>query len=166
MRLAEKAKLKAAKGTGVTQKTMELNWAIGKGDLGHGMGKWGGWLERGWRVEVVIAGKKKGRKATEEEARELLGAIGGVMAEMGGREMKPVEGKVLGTLTMFLEGKQQQQGKKAKKGGSDAAVGVQGEGSQGHLGEGSGNVDVDDSREVSQSLKSVEKGEGSKATGS
>ncbi|KAG4410869.1 hypothetical protein IFR04_016002, partial [Cadophora malorum] len=115
---------------------------------------------------VVIAGKKKGRKATEEEARELLGAIRGVMAEMGGREMKPVEGKVLGTLTMFLEGKQQQQGKKAKKGGSDAAVGVQGEGSQGHLGEGSGNVDVDDSREVSQSLKSVEKGEGSKATGS
>ncbi|KAH7419411.1 hypothetical protein BKA64DRAFT_737599 [Cadophora sp. MPI-SDFR-AT-0126] len=130
MRAAEKAKLKAARGTGVTQKTMELNWAIEKGDLGHRMGKLRGWLEKGWRVEVVIAGKKKGRKASEGEAGELMGTIRGVLGEAGGREMKPVEGKVLGTLTMFLEGKQQQ-GKKSKKGESDAAGAVvKGDGEQ------------------------------------
>ncbi|PVH89512.1 hypothetical protein DL98DRAFT_116 [Cadophora sp. DSE1049] len=140
MRVAEKAKLKAARGTGVTQKTMELNWAIGRGDLGHRMGKLRGWLEKGWRVEVVIAGKKKGRK-------------------------------VLGTLTMYLEGKQQQQGKKGKKGAGDAAGAVvegeanlQGEGDQEAMFEKSANVDVDAGQEVSERIKSVEKGEGSATT--
>ncbi|KAK0125553.1 hypothetical protein ONS96_009389 [Cadophora gregata f. sp. sojae] len=119
MRAAEKAKMKSARGTAVTQKTMELNWAIGKGDLGHRMGKLQQWLEKGWRVEVVIAGKKKGKKASEEEARDLLKTIRGLLAEVGGREMKPEEGGVLGTLTIYLEGKQQ--GKKGKKGESDTA---------------------------------------------
>ncbi len=105
MREAEKARLKSARGTGVTQKTMELNWAIGKNDLGHRMGKLKSFLEKGWRVEVVIAGKKKGKKASEEEAEELLRVIKEVLAEVGGKEMKPMEGKLLAQCTLYLEGK-------------------------------------------------------------
>ncbi|KAK6585015.1 hypothetical protein PZA11_003239 [Diplocarpon coronariae] len=94
MREAEKARLKAAKSSGVTTKTMELNWAIEKGDLTHRMGKLKRWLEKGWRVEVVLAGKKRARKATEDEAKGLLAVIRGVLGEVGGKENKPMEGNL------------------------------------------------------------------------
>ncbi|KAJ5050682.1 uncharacterized protein L3040_002557 [Drepanopeziza brunnea f. sp. 'multigermtubi'] len=117
LRESETARLKAAKGGGVTTKTMELNWAIGANDLGHRMGKLKGWLEKGWRVEVLVAGKRKGRKANEEEAEGVLGAVRGVLAEAGGKETKPMEGKVslgegkgLGTVTLYLEGKVKKEG--------------------------------------------------------
>ncbi|KAH7342622.1 hypothetical protein BKA65DRAFT_586596 [Rhexocercosporidium sp. MPI-PUGE-AT-0058] len=117
MRETEKAKQKAARGAGVTQKTMELNWAIERNDLGHRMGKLRGWLEKGWRVEVVLAGKKKGRKASEEEGEGLVGTIRGIVEEVGAREMKPAEGKMLGQLTLYLEGKEMKKGKGGGGGG-------------------------------------------------
>ncbi|CZS95700.1 uncharacterized protein RAG0_05278 [Rhynchosporium agropyri] len=121
MREAEKAKVKAARGSGTTQKTMELNWAIGKNDLGHRMDKLKGWMEKGWKVEVVLAGKRKGKKATEEEAEALVAHIRGIMNEVGGRENKVVEGKILGQMTLYLEG---------KKGGKTANKTVDGNGAE------------------------------------
>lgn len=113
LRESERARLKAAtKGGSVTTKTMELNWAIGEGDLGHRMKKLRGWLEKGWKVEVVLAGKRKGRQASEEEAERLLGLLRGLVAEVGGRETKQMEGKLrvgegkgVGSVTLFVQGK-------------------------------------------------------------
>ncbi|CZR57259.1 related to translation initiation factor IF-3 [Phialocephala subalpina] len=112
MRESEKARRKAEKKGGVTVKTMELNWAIDNNDLGHRLTKLKEFLGKGQRVEVLLASKRKGkgRKATEEEAMRVIGKIRGAMREMeGAKEMKPMEGKILGTATLFLEGKVQKE---------------------------------------------------------
>ncbi|KAF8854717.1 hypothetical protein BDZ45DRAFT_627397 [Acephala macrosclerotiorum] len=112
MREAEKARRKAEKKGGVTVKTMELNWAIDGNDLGHRLTKLKEFLGKGQRVEVLLASKRKGkgRKATTEEAMGVIRKIRGAMREVeGAKEMKPMEGKVLGTATLFLEGKIQKE---------------------------------------------------------
>jgi translation initiation factor IF-3 len=116
MREAEKAKAKAARGSGITTKTMELNWAIDKGDLGHRMDKLKQFLGKGFRVEVLLIPKRKGKQATEEEARAVLKKVKDAMAEVeGSKEMKPMEGQLLRTATMYLEGKAVQKDGKAPK---------------------------------------------------
>jgi translation initiation factor IF-3 len=106
MREGEKARAKAARGSGVTTKTIELNWAIDKGDLGHRIEKMKQFLGKGFKVEIVLAGKRKGKQAKAEEAEALVKRIREAVVEVdGGREVKPMEGKLLGTATMFFEGK-------------------------------------------------------------
>lgn len=103
MREAEKAKIKAARIGGVTSKTLELNWAIDKGDLGHRLDKMKQFLGKGHKVEIVLAGKRKGKQATPEEAQALIQSILAAVEEVAGaREIKPMEGKLLGTTKIFL----------------------------------------------------------------
>lgn len=103
--MAEKAKAKAARGS-ITEKTIELNWAIDGNDLNHRLTKMKGFLEKGFRVDVVLGAKRKGRKATEEEAEALIEKIKKAACEVEGtRESKPKEGKLLGMLTLQFEGK-------------------------------------------------------------
>jgi len=105
MREAEKAKAKSAKGM-VTEKTIELNWAIDGNDLNHRLVKMKGFLEKGHRVEVVMGVKRKGRKATEEEGEALLKRIRGAVQEVeGARELKAMNGKLLGVAMITFEGK-------------------------------------------------------------
>ena len=106
MRDAEKAQQKKARSTAVTTKTIELNWAIDGNDLKHRLERIREFLGKGHRVEVLMAAKRKGRKATEEEGKKLLERIRGVIEEVeGARESKPMEGKMLGTATIHAEGK-------------------------------------------------------------
>ena len=106
MREAEKAKGKANKNPGATIKTIELNWAIDGNDLGHRLNKVKEFLGKGFKVEVVLAEKRKGRKATEEEAQDLLRRIREAVKEVdGARESKPMEGKLLKPATIYAEGK-------------------------------------------------------------
>jgi translation initiation factor IF-3 len=104
MRDAEKAKAKAARrGGGAGTKTLELNWAIDKGDLGHRLDKMKTFLEKGLKVEIVLASKRRGKQATEEEAQLLLRKIKDAVKEVdGAKEMKPMEGKLLRTATVYL----------------------------------------------------------------
>lgn len=105
MRAAEKAKLKGARG-GVTEKTIELNWAIDGNDLSHRLVKLKGFLGKGFRVEVVLGAKRKGRKATVEEAETLIQRVKEAVGEVeGAKESKPMDGKLLGVLMMQFEGK-------------------------------------------------------------
>jgi translation initiation factor IF-3 len=108
LREAEKARQKAERNSrgGTANKTMELNWAIDRHDLGHRMDKLKGFLEKGWKVEVVCAKKRKGKTATPEDAEALVARIREVCGSVvGSREFKPMEGKVLETVTLHLEGK-------------------------------------------------------------
>jgi translation initiation factor IF-3 len=107
LREAEKARQKSERNSkGGTAKTMELNWAIDKHDLGHRMDKLKGFLEKGWKVEVVCAKKRKGKTASPEDAEALVARIRGVCGSVvGSREHKPMEGKILETVTLHLEGK-------------------------------------------------------------
>lgn len=106
MREAEKARTKAARAPSVTTKTIELNWAIDKGDLAHRLVKLQRFLEKSHKVEVVLAAKRKGKQATPEEAEELMRSIRARVGEVvGAREWKPIEGKLLGQSTMYFEKK-------------------------------------------------------------
>jgi translation initiation factor IF-3 len=106
MRDAEKAKVKNARSSTVTTKTIELNWAIDGNDLKHRLERMKEFLGKGWRVEILMAAKRKGRKASEEEGRELMERIKEAVGSVeGARETKPMEGKVLGTATIYAEGK-------------------------------------------------------------
>jgi translation initiation factor IF-3 len=107
MREAEKARQKAERNSkGGMAKTIELNWAIDRHDLGHRMDKLKGFLEKGCKVDVVCAKKRRGKTALPEEAQRLLARIREVCGSVeGSREFKPMEGKLLETVTLHLEGK-------------------------------------------------------------
>jgi len=87
-------------------KTLELNWAIDSNDLSHRLERIQQFLEEGRKVEVVLAAKKKGRKASEEECREVLGKIKEVLGRVeGAKEVRAMEGKVGGFAMVRLQGK-------------------------------------------------------------
>ncbi|EMC98446.1 hypothetical protein BAUCODRAFT_67597 [Baudoinia panamericana UAMH 10762] len=87
-------------------KTLELNWAIEVGDLKHRLERMGEFLAEGRRVEIVLAAKKQGRKATRAECEGLLRRIGEVVEGVrGARELKGLEGKMGGFATLVLQGK-------------------------------------------------------------
>lgn len=87
-------------------KTLELNWAIDGNDLAHRLEKVKGFLEEGRRVEIVLATKKRGRKATLAECEEVLEKIREVAGSVkGAKEAKELEGKVGGFATMVIQGK-------------------------------------------------------------
>ncbi|KAJ8069111.1 hypothetical protein OCU04_002785 [Sclerotinia nivalis] len=100
-RLAKKRKNPAA-----VTKTIEMNWAIERNDLGHRLQRIREFLEKGNKVEVVLAGKRKGRKATGEEAEGLLGSVRGfVEGVSGARESRKMEGVVGVQAVLYFEGR-------------------------------------------------------------
>ena len=92
----------------VVTKYLELNWTIDKNDLAHRLAKLRDFLEQGRRVEIFLCRKKKYmRAATEEEARRTLESIQDFVKGIEGvREMKPMEGKLLERVTIYLQGSQ------------------------------------------------------------
>ena len=89
-------------------KTLELNWAMDGNDLGHRLSKVEEFLRDGRRVEVILASKKRGRKASVEECNEVLKRIREVVGGVeGAKEAKGMEGKVGGFATLFFQGRAQ-----------------------------------------------------------
>jgi len=87
-------------------KTLELNWAIDGNDLAHRLEKVRTFLEEGRRVEIVLAAKKRGRKASKEECQEVLEKIRAVAEGVrGAKEAKAMEGAVGGFATLIWQGK-------------------------------------------------------------
>lgn len=93
---AKEAKKVSARGSERGMKTLELNWAIDKGDLEHRLQKLRGFLEEGRRVEVCFRGKKRGRKASLEECERAIGRVREVAGEVEGVKEKVFEGKMGG----------------------------------------------------------------------
>lgn len=114
-REAEKAKAKAPKSPTSKVKMIELNWAIDGNDLGHRLDKMRQFLAKGWRIEVVLAPRRKGKKASLEECDAILERIKGVTQEVEGSKMwKDMEGKVGAQVTMYFEGKLQKENDSVK----------------------------------------------------
>lgn len=90
---------------GQTVKTIELNWAIEQGDLSHRMDRLREFLGKGYKVEVLLAKKRKGRVATPEEGQALVSKIKEVITEGGWKEQKAQEGELGKQVTIFAEGK-------------------------------------------------------------
>lgn len=103
---AAKARQKQPKNPGATTKEIELNWAIDENDLGHRMDRVKEFLGKGYKVEILLAKKRKGKGATLARALEVVQRIRDTIASVeGAKESKPMEGKTLETATLFAEGK-------------------------------------------------------------
>ena len=86
-----------------TTKEFQITWAISPRDLGIKLKKAGEYLDKGSRIEIVLAGKKGMKKVTLNEMNELLAKI----EEWGstkGREWKAREGEIGAQLVMFFLG--------------------------------------------------------------
>ncbi|KAF2486249.1 hypothetical protein BDY17DRAFT_321061 [Neohortaea acidophila] len=103
---AEAKEKKKYEGAAKTLKTLELNWAMDGNDLGHKMGKVREFLTEGRKVEVVLAAKKRGRKASLEECEGVLKRIRETVEEVSGaREAREMEGKVGGFAKLLFHGR-------------------------------------------------------------
>lgn len=97
-------------GAGPAVKNLELNWAIGSGDLKHRLLKLKEFLIEGRKVEVILESKskKKARKATIEECTALLQTLRDEVANIkGSSELKTPEdvvGVLGGNMTLVFQG--------------------------------------------------------------
>lgn len=107
-RKVEAARKQAKSVTGPPQKNLELNWAIGGGDIKHRLNKLQEFLREGRRVEVLLGPKKKGRKATAEEAGAVLRAVEEAVEGCKGAKEVKREGVVGAVLTIVFEGKKEE----------------------------------------------------------
>lgn len=76
-------------------KQMELNWAIGPHDLDIKLGQLESFVEKGKTVEIILAAKRKQRKAEVEEGEAVLKKIRERLMSIDAREIKPMDGQVL-----------------------------------------------------------------------
>lgn len=99
----QRAKVRALE---TTVKTIELNWAIDSNDLGHRLDKVKMFLQEGRRVDIVLAPKKRGRKALLPECQEVISRIRSSLKSINGaEEIKEMEGKIGGVAMFSYQGK-------------------------------------------------------------
>lgn len=105
VREQERARAKKEKNADTMTKTLEMNWAIENGDLKHRLGRLEEFLKKGHRVEIWLAAKRKGRKASEAEVRDVMARIRVAVSDVDGKEWKPVEGKAdaMGQVVMYFQ---------------------------------------------------------------
>ncbi|PGH11286.1 hypothetical protein AJ80_07185 [Polytolypa hystricis UAMH7299] len=99
----EKQKSKQIK-PDVTKK-IELNWGIADHDLNHRLKQMENFLQKGKKVEMVMLRKSRKAIPTAPQAQKLVETVKSRLEEIGAVESKPMDGKLLGLLTLFLEKK-------------------------------------------------------------
>ncbi|RMZ74738.1 hypothetical protein DV737_g5786, partial [Chaetothyriales sp. CBS 132003] len=85
-------------------KQLELNWAISDNDLELKMRQMEQFLHKGKKVELILAAKRRQRKATPEEAEALMAKLDERVEQAGGKKVK-MEGKLLGQASITLQKK-------------------------------------------------------------
>ena len=88
-------------------KQVELNWAIGDHDLALKLKQLEQFLNKGRKVEIVLAPKRQGRRATTEEAQKLLDKIRDKIVEADSKEIAPLDGTILRTAIMKVKKREQ-----------------------------------------------------------
>lgn len=100
------------KSTAVKVKQIELNWAISQHDLELKLKKMGEFLAKGNRVEMLLANKKRQRRAERDEAEATLRKVREKIQELGAGEMK-LQGSVGQQATILVEKAQSPQSEPA-----------------------------------------------------
>ncbi|RMZ89250.1 hypothetical protein DV736_g3511, partial [Chaetothyriales sp. CBS 134916] len=90
------------KARGAKPKQLELNWAISENDLELKMRQMDQFLDKGKKVELILAAKRRQRKATTEEADALMKKLDERVEQAGAKKVK-MEGKLLGQATIMLQ---------------------------------------------------------------
>ncbi|CAK7202083.1 hypothetical protein SEUCBS139899_004803 [Sporothrix eucalyptigena] len=104
-RKREGDRLAAERKKTVAKKELELNWAIDLHDLEHRLKKLREFLAKGLLVDIALTNKKRGRKATDQEAREVIRRIREAIAEVpGSKERKAMEGEILRSAKICVQG--------------------------------------------------------------
>lgn len=95
------------------EKELEINWTSTAHDLEHKIKKLQGFLAKGWKVQVVLLKKRKAKtQPKEKDAEALVDRIAEATTEVKGcKEWKGREGKLLGSMRLFLQGKLQEKSK-------------------------------------------------------
>ncbi|KMP08586.1 hypothetical protein DIZ76_016400 [Coccidioides immitis] len=86
-------------------KQIELNWAIDPNDLENRLNQMESFIAKGKKVELILTSKARKRKATEPEAQKTLAAVKEKIQEIGAIQSKKMQGRLLGHVQFFLEGK-------------------------------------------------------------
>ncbi|OQD78479.1 hypothetical protein PENDEC_c001G05066 [Penicillium decumbens] len=89
----ERARAKAAKASKIQNKKLELNWAIDAHDLKHRLGQLTTFLEKGYKVELVLTKKKGKRAATVDEIKHVMQSVMDTTKQIGGTQVKGMEGE-------------------------------------------------------------------------
>lgn len=85
-------------------KQIEINWALSSNDLQIKLKQLREFLDKGKRVDVLLASRKRQRKATFEEAQNVVNEIRKTIDEIDGcKEIAPMEGKVGGQALMIVQ---------------------------------------------------------------
>ena len=100
---------------GPVLKNLELNWAIAGGDLKHRLDKLQEFLRDGRKVEVLLGPKRRGKKATDTEARSVLKAVEDAANECRGAGEVKREGNLGGVMTITFQGTDLEENKGQKK---------------------------------------------------
>ncbi|KIX08789.1 uncharacterized protein Z518_03446 [Rhinocladiella mackenziei CBS 650.93] len=84
-------------------KQIELNWAISGNDLQLKMKQMQEFLRKGKKVEVLLANKRRQRRATPEEAESVLQTVKQTAQDVGAIEVAPMEGAILKQATVVVK---------------------------------------------------------------
>ncbi|KAG8158798.1 hypothetical protein KVR01_011241 [Diaporthe batatas] len=93
----------------VKEKEVELTWTLAPHDLDHKLKTLQKFLNKGYKVQVLIQKKVRGKAtANESDAKELIERVTKAIQEVNGaKEWKGREGVILGNYRIFLHGKAQ-----------------------------------------------------------
>ncbi|EWC48186.1 hypothetical protein DRE_02290 [Drechslerella stenobrocha 248] len=119
---------KAGGGGSVAGKEIQISWGIDSHDLTHRLERAGKFLEKGNRVELMIAKKKGQSKVTPERLQEVMDVIEEFMYYNGGASVRKQEGEVGAQIKMWLQRPADWVRPPPKVEGAEAAEGVVGEG--------------------------------------
>ncbi|ROT38899.1 hypothetical protein SODALDRAFT_332340 [Sodiomyces alkalinus F11] len=98
-------KAKARQAAKSKQKEVEVGWAIAAHDLDIKLGRARGFLEKGHKVDLVVARKKGARAAERAEMEELVKNVREMVAAIPGvKERKASEGELGKTMRFYFEG--------------------------------------------------------------
>lgn len=85
-------------------KQIEVNWALSSNDLQFKLRQLREFVGKGKRVEILLASRKRQRKATPEEAENVVKEIQKAISEIEGcREVAPMEGRIGGQALMIVQ---------------------------------------------------------------
>lgn len=85
-------------------KQIEVNWAMSSNDLQMKLRQLRDFVDKGKRVEVLLASRKRQRKATQEEAELVVDEIRKTISEIEGcKEVAPMEGKIGGQAVIVVQ---------------------------------------------------------------
>lgn len=100
--LREQQKLERKRNPPVITKEFQVTWAIDPHDLGIKLKRMGEMLEKGYRVQVVIAGKRGMTKVTREQAESVVMEVERIAEARQATEYKKRDGEIGTQLTIFF----------------------------------------------------------------